>query len=339
MTEVPKSCPGVASSTAGKESACSGCPNQGLCSSGKVNTGPDPDVAEIGRKLHSVQHIILVLSGKGGVGKSTIATNLARTLALDESVNVGLLDTDICGPSIPKTTGLEGESVHMSSSGWSPVYVQENLAVMSSGFLLNSLDDAVIWRGPKKNGLIKQFLKDVDWSGGNDTKLDYLIIDTPPGTSDEHLSITSYLKLCDNLRGAVIVTTPQEVSLIDVRKQIDFCNKVGLKVIGLVENMSMFTCNKCGKSSSIFRTSNQSIDESSTDVSKLIGVHKLSMEKSIPIIGNIPIDTSIGKSCDEGTSIFELNEQSPGVKSFIELKKNLLDAISQVSPSGGCIKL
>ena len=290
-------------------------------------------MAEIARKLHSVKNIILVLSGKGGVGKSTIATNLARALAMDENVNVGLLDTDICGPSIPKTTGLEGESVHMSSSGWSPVYVQDNLAVMSSGFLLNSLDDAVIWRGPKKNGLIKQFLKDVDWSGGqpgstglntdNGTILDYLIIDTPPGTSDEHLSITSYLKLCDNVRGAVIVTTPQEVSIIDVRKQIDFCRKVNLNVIGLVENMSSFTCGKCGNSSSIFRTREEAGSASDQIPS---GVQKLSDEKSIPIIGKIPIDTSIGKNCDNGSNIFEYSN-SNGVKSLIELKSNLINAL------------
>lgn len=245
---------------------------------------------------------------------------------MDDSINVGLLDIDICGPSIPRTTGLVGESVHMSNSGWSPVYVQDNLAVMSSGFLISNPDEAVIWRGPKKNGLIKQFLKDVDWSGGQDTALDYLIIDTPPGTSDEHLSITSYLKMCDNVRGAIIVTTPQKVSIIDVRKQIDFCNKVNLKIIGIVENMSKYVCKSCGHESSIFRTRNK-------DAESINNVEKLSNDKNIPIIGNIPIDTRIGKTCDLGGNIFD--DENPddsnismGIKALIELKNNLISNIN-----------
>ena len=312
MTPAPHGCPGVASESAGKESACQGCPNQGICSSGQVKTGPDPDVIEITRKMAHVDNIILVLSGKGGVGKSTLSTNIARSLALDESLSVGLLDIDICGPSVPITTGLEGESIHMSSSGWSPVYVQDNLAVMSCGFLLDSPDSAVIWRGPKKNGLIKQFLRDVDWG-----HLNYLIIDTPPGTSDEHLSIVSLLKSCDSLRGAVIVSTPQEVSLIDVRKQIDFCQKVKLAILGIVENMSGFVCPGCTKESTIFKPSSN----------KKGNIEGLAAEKSIPVLGKIPLDPRIAKSCDEGSSCFELFPDSPAVEALNQvtnvLKKQL----------------
>lgn len=163
----------------------------------------------------------LVLSGKGGVGKSTVSAQIAFSLA-GMGKQVGLLDVDICGPSIPRMLGLVGQEVHQSASGWSPVYVEDNLGVMSIGFMLPSSDDAIIWRGPRKNGLIKQFLTDVDWG-----VLDYLIIDTPPGTSDEHISIVQYLKAA-NVDGAVIVTTPQEVAMADVRKEINFCKKTGL---------------------------------------------------------------------------------------------------------------
>jgi Mrp family chromosome partitioning ATPase len=164
------------------------------------------------------------------VGKSTFASLLARGLAAaDSDRNVAILDIDICGPSIPRVMGVLGEQVHQSGSGWSPVYVEDNLCVMSIGFLLSSPDDAIIWRGPKKNGMIRQFLSEVDWG-----VLDYLVIDTPPGTSDEHLSAAQYL-LNAGLTGAIILTTPHEVALLDVRKEIDFCRKVNIPVLGVVD--------------------------------------------------------------------------------------------------------
>jgi Mrp family chromosome partitioning ATPase len=175
-----------------------------------------------------------------------MATQLAHTFAMDDEVNVGLLDIDICGPSVPRMMGMEGQSVHQSNSGWSPVYLEDNLGVMSVGFMLPDKNDAVIWRGPKKNGLIKQFLTDVIWD-----ELDYLIIDTPPGTSDEHISIVQYLKKT-NLAGAVVVTTPQEVALLDVRKEISFCKKTNTNIIGVVENMAGFVCPHCKCKSEIF---------------------------------------------------------------------------------------
>ena len=172
----PDHCPGTESTDAGNAAACQGCPNQKICSSA-VPQKPDPDIGIIAERLGNVKRKILVLSGKGGVGKSTVTSLLARGLATlssnqNEELNVGVLDIDICGPSLPRIFGVEGEQIHQSGSGWSPVYVEDNLSLMSAGFLLPSLDSAVIWRGPKKNGLIKQLLRDVDWG---DVDLDFLI--------------------------------------------------------------------------------------------------------------------------------------------------------------------
>ena len=256
--------------------------------------GPDPDIPLITQRLAGIKHKILVLSGKGGVGKSTFTTMLAHAFAAandGESV-VGVMDTDICGPSIPKMMGVEKETIHVTSSGWEPVWVSENLAVMSVQFMLPNRDDAVIWRGPKKNGLIKQFLKDVEWG-----EMDYLVVDTPPGTSDEHLSVNAFLKE-SGVDGAVLVTTPQEVSLLDVRREIDFCRKAGIRVLGLVENMSGFVCPKCAHESEIFRPTTG-------------GGRQLARDTGVPFLGAVPLDPRIGMSCDFGESFFDNFGESP----------------------------
>ncbi|KAG8180193.1 hypothetical protein JTE90_017707 [Oedothorax gibbosus] len=277
---MPSYCPGTESEIAGKAEACAGCPNQNICASAKP-AEPDPDVDLIREKLQNIKNIILILSGKGGVGKSTFTSMLAQSLAEDSAKNIGVMDIDLCGPSMPRIFGVEREQVHLSGSGWSPVFVEENLCVMSIGFLLGSPEEAVIWRGPKKNGLIKQFLKDVDWGD-----LDYLLVDTPPGTSDEHLSVVKYLQ-STHLKGAVIVTTPQEASLLDVRKEISFCNKVELPVIGVVENMNVFVCPKCKVSTEIFPPTTG-------------GGQRMSEEMNVPFLGKIPLNSQIGQGCDQG---------------------------------------
>jgi len=303
----PENCPGTGTELSGKASACEGCPNQQICAS----AGPapvDPDIKLIGSRLASVKHKVLVLSGKGGVGKSTVTATLARCLALNGATSVGVLDIDICGPSQPRMMGCEGEGIHQSGSGWSPVYVEENLCVMSAGFLLPSLDSAVIWRGPKKNGLIKQLLRDVDWGS-----LDVLLIDTPPGTSDEHISVVQYLSEA-GLTGAIIVTTPQEVAIQDVRKELNFCEKVSLPLLGIVENMSMFVCPKCNVTSSVLPSSTG-------------GAEKLSQDTGIPILGKIPLDPILGKACDEGASLFDDFQDTSVAKAYSEITRTVVDKL------------
>jgi Mrp family chromosome partitioning ATPase len=286
----PEHCPGPESQLAGKGDACAGCPNQAICAS--APKGPDPDIALITTRLSGIKHKILILSGKGGVGKSTFTTMLGHAFASNPDNMVGIMDTDICGPSIPKMMGVEAETIHVSNAGWSPVWVSDNLGVMSVQFMLPNRDDAVIWRGAKKNGLIKQFLKDVEWG-----ELDYLLVDTPPGTSDEHLSVNTFLKE-SGVDGAVVVTTPQEVSLLDVRKEIDFCRKAGIRVIGIVENMSGFVCGNCSHRSQIFKATTG-------------GARRLAKEVGIPFLGAVPLDPKIGMACDYGESFFDNFPDSP----------------------------
>jgi len=302
----PEHCVGPESEKAGTADSCKGCVNQNICAT--APKGPDPDVDEIIERMSAIKHKILVLSGKGGVGKSTFSAQLSHALAT-RSYQVGLMDIDICGPSIPKILGIENEQIHRSNSGWEPVSVDDNLSVMSVGFLLNNPNEAIIWRGPKKNGLIKQFLKDVDWG-----ELDFLIIDTPPGTSDEHLSITQYLSNSSGIDGAVVITGPQEVSLIDVRKEINFCKKVHLPVIGVVENMSGFVCPKCKNTTQIFAPSSG-------------GAEKMAKDMEVPFLGSIPLDPRIARSCDEGKFFMSEHPDSVATERLNKVIDNVLASI------------
>lgn len=290
-------CPGVGSSGAGKSSACDGCPNQNKCASGEAAL-PDPAVAEVATRLKDVHHKILVLSGKGGVGKSTVSAQLAFGLSAASTDNdVGLLDVDICGPSIPRMLGVSGRDVHQSAEGWTPVYLpNENIAVMSVGFMLPEEDNAVIWRGPKKHALIKQFLADVNWG-----PLEYLVVDTPPGTSDEHMSIVSLLKDA-GVDGAVLVTTPQEVALQDVRKEISFCRKVGIPIIGVIENMSGFRCPTCETCTDVFSPSTG-------------GAQAMCEKLGIPFLGKLPLSPTVTAAGDKGVSVVT---ELPQLKNIIE---------------------
>eukprot|EP01055_Gregarina_sp_Pseudo9_P000891 Gregarina_sp_Pseudo_9__890@NODE_156_length_3937_cov_17_817599_g143_i0_p2_GENE_NODE_156_length_3937_cov_17_817599_g143_i0NODE_156_length_3937_cov_17_817599_g143_i0_p2_ORF_typecomplete_len361_score47_59ParA/PF10609_9/6_5e84AAA_31/PF13614_6/1_1e15CBP_BcsQ/PF06564_12/2_8e14MipZ/PF09140_11/3_1e12CbiA/PF01656_23/8_2e12VirC1/PF07015_11/6_1e07VirC1/PF07015_11/9_4ArsA_ATPase/PF02374_15/3_3e07ArsA_ATPase/PF02374_15/1_3e03ArsA_ATPase/PF02374_15/21AAA_16/PF13191_6/7_6e05Fer4_NifH/PF00142_18/0_0042Fer4_NifH/ len=284
----PTGCPGIQSEGAGKADACEGCPNRVLCSSG-VATKNSPKMDEIAIKMKNVKHRILVLSGKGGVGKSTVATQVAWELHA-RGFSVGLLDIDICGPSIPRMTGTIGSDVRSYAEGWLPVSIDGRFCVMSIGYLLPSNDDAVIWRGPKKNGLIRQFLTDVYW---ND--LDYLIIDTPPGTSDEHLSIVSMLQEV-GVSGAIVVTTPQEISLQDVRKELNFCKQTHIPVLGLVENMS----------GSVFA----SLDP--------MGAKNTAEKMNVPYAGRIDLDPCVLSACERGEILSKDSQASKQLKSVLD---------------------
>nr|CAG4714552.1 unnamed protein product [Naegleria fowleri] len=308
-------CPGVQSTSAGKTSACAGCPNQSLCSSGAMKNNINQTAIEteqIKEAMKAIKRKFLVLSGKGGVGKSTISSQLALTLALtsqndQESIpQVGVLDVDLCGPSIPTMFGLEGYQLHQSNLGWIPAYYEDNLAVVSIGFMLPKKDDAVIWRGPKKNGLIKQFLRDVFWGD----YLDYLIIDTPPGTSDEHITIVQYLKNVD-IDGAIIVTTPQDVSCNDVRREINFCKKVNIPIIGIIENMSGFVCPHCSNKTMIFKPTSG-------------GGEQLAKDYNIPFLGSIPLDPVVMQACETGKSIVRDHPESPASQVMKEIVQKIV---------------
>jgi Mrp family chromosome partitioning ATPase len=312
----PEHCPGPESEAAGKSDACDGCPNQAICAS--APKGPDPDIPIITERLSGVKHKVLVLSGKGGVGKSTFSALLAQAFssagehALEGQVpTVGLMDTDLCGPSIPRMLlGSEGAktSIHTTAAGWTPVWASDTLALMSIQFMLPDQDSPVIWRGPKKNGLIKRFLKDVEWGD-----LDLLLVDTPPGTSDEHLSIQSFLT-ASGVDGAILVTTPQEVALLDVRKELDFCRKARIPVIGVVENMAGFVCPKCTNQSQIFRATTG-------------GARKLCEDENIPFLGSVPLDPRIGMACDFGEGFLDAFPDSPAAKRISEVVNKVSQSI------------
>ncbi len=259
---------------------------------------------EIQERLFKIKHKIVVMSGKGGVGKSSVAANLATSLAL-AGKKVGLLDIDIHGPSIPKILGLEGKTLTSENNLLIPLEIG-NLKVLSIGFMLNHADDAVIWRGPMKYTAIKQFIKDVNWG-----ELDYLIIDSPPGTGDEPLSIIQILGKAD---GAIIVTTPQSLSLIDVRKSITFCNRLNLPILGIVENMSGFVCPHCQKTIDIFKNG---------------GGEKMAQELNIPFLGKLPIDPLMVEAADEGKIFVYFYSQTATAREF----QKIVDPILQLSDS------
>ncbi len=246
-------------------------------------------------RMCQIEHKVMVLSGKGGVGKSTVAVNLAAALAM-AGKRVGLLDIDIHGPSVPKLLHIENTPITGNGTALYPVKVGYRtgvLNVMSIGLLLRERDDAVIWRGPRKHGVIKQFLRDVEWG-----ELDYLFIDSPPGTGDEPLAVAQLIEKAD---GAVVVTTPQDIAVQDVRRCIVFCRELHLPVLGVVENMSGFTCPKCGEHSKIFGAD---------------GGRAMAEEMDVPYLGAIPIQPEVVASGDSGKPVVQSHPGSETAEAF-----------------------
>jgi len=265
-----------------------------------VSLSKKPTEPKIIVNLRNIKCKIMILSGKGGVGKSTVAANLAIGLAL-RGYRVGLLDCDIHGPTIPTIFGLESKRPDVNEEGILPIQVLPNLSLMSIGFLLENKDSPIIWRGPLKMGIIEQFLEDVIWG-----ELDFLIIDLPPGTGDEPLSLA---QLIPNLDGSVIVTTPQDVALISVRKSIGFSKKLNVPIIGIVDNMHGLICPHCDKPIEVFGNG---------------GVEKASKDFKIPILARLPIEPKVAEMEDKGTIIRELLEHST------EWQKNFENVVSAV---------
>lgn len=275
------------------------CGSSSSCSSGS-NESQQAALAQqenaITRSLGKIKNKILVMSGKGGVGKSTVSVNLALSLA-KRGHTVGLMDVDLHGPDVVRMLNLKGSIKAPDSPDGlvAPLEYNDNLKVVSLEYMMKDRDEAIIWRGPLKIQAIRQFVADMDWGD-----LDYLIVDSPPGTGDEPLSVAQTIP---NVK-AVVVTTPQNVALADVRKSINFCKTVKVDIVGLVENMSGFVCPHCNETVDIFKSG---------------GGEQIAREFDLPFLGRVPMDPKIVIAGDDGTPYLSSAEDSPAVSAFSDI--------------------
>jgi len=280
-----------------KSSKCDSCAQKGSCKDEKdVRAGRECDLKV--DRMARVKHKIIIASGKGGVGKSTVTVNLARALQM-KGLKVGVLDADITGPDIAKLLGIEDGRLIQGPNGIEPVDV-EGIKAASMAFVLSSRDSPVVWRGPMKMAAIKQFIEDVDWGD-----LDFLLIDLPPGTSDEPLTV---VQLIPELAGAIIVTTPQEVALLDSRKAVNMVRAMKIPVLGIVENMSGLICPHCGESISIFGAG---------------GGERMAREMDERFLGAVPMDPSVSALGDSGKTFVQ--SQASAASSFNQIVERLLE--------------
>ena len=273
------------------------------CSSCSTGPAPQPQKGLPPRSKIDVKHVILVLSGKGGVGKTTVSVNLASALSA-HGRTVGLLDLDFHGPNIPKMLGIEGQKPAVLEKHIEPVHVTGTLSVMSMAFLLPDTSTPVVWRGPMKMVAIQQFLDEVNWG-----TLDYLVVDLPPGTGDEALSIA---QLAPNVKGAVIVTTPQDVAVLDAIKSVKFIQKLEVPVIGIIENMSGMICPHCGDTIDLFGRG---------------GGKKAAEDLNVPFLGAIPLDPEMVKAGDEGRPYVLRHADTPTWKAVDTVIENLVKLV------------
>ena len=279
---------------------CESCSTEDSC------TDPKKEILlqnqAVSNRMSKIKHKIMVMSGKGGVGKTTVAVNLALALAAKGN-EVGLVDADLHGPNVPKMLGIEKMFPEVVGKKILPVIVPPRLKIVSMAFLLQDADSPVIWRGPLKMTAIRQFLSDFEWG-----ELDYLIIDLPPGTGDEPLSVAQLIKDID---GSIIVTTPQDVALLDSRKSVNFARQLKTPIIGIVENMSGFVCPKCGERIDLF---------------KVGGGERSAKEMDVPFLGAVPIDPKIVEDSDSGKPF--ILDGSCASKAFEKIANKIRETVS-----------
>ncbi|HQG30321.1 MAG TPA: Mrp/NBP35 family ATP-binding protein [Deltaproteobacteria bacterium] len=274
-----------------------------------IEKNREEEKAKLNLQLSKIKSTIMVMSGKGGVGKSTVSANLALSLAR-EGFRVGVLDGDIHGPDIPKILGVEDMKLTADEEGKiRPVTAYGNIKVISVGYLIESRDTPVIWRGPMKHSVMRQFLKDVNWG-----ELDFLVVDLPPGTGDEPLSIAQLIRGAEGVNApyALIVTTPQDVALLDARKSVEFARALDLKILGIIENMSGLSCPHCGETIDLFKTG---------------GGRKAAEDLHIPFLGAVPIDPRIVRDTDEGRPFVVSEEGLEAAKAFAGIVSDILKQI------------
>jgi ATP-binding protein involved in chromosome partitioning len=272
----------------------------GLSKSGPSKPGPDELVK---KSLDQIKHKFIVMSGKGGVGKTSVSVNLAMALA-KKGFKVGIIDVDIHGPDIPRMLGLKGVLEVGKGRKLEPMKYSDNLRAVSVESLMVNTDDAIIWRGPIKHSAIRQFITDVRWD-----ELDFLIVDSPPGTGDEPLTIAQIITDAK----AIIVTTPQEVALADVRKSINFCKTVNMEIFGLVENMSGFTCPHCSEKIDLFGTGGGEDTAAATQIS---------------FLGKIPFDVNVVSCGDSGVSFQDKYKDSAVTYAFADIAGKMAALVS-----------
>ncbi len=259
--------------------------------------------AEVKNALSKIKNKLLVMSGKGGVGKSSVSVNLSLALA-KKGYKVGIMDVDLHGPDVPRMLGLKGEVMASQGSKLEPMIYSENLKAISMECFMPNKDDAVIWRGPLKHSAINQFITDIDWG-----ELDFLIVDSPPGTGDEPLSVAQTIPDAK----AIIVTTPQEVALSDVRKSINFCVKINKDIVGIIENMSGYVCPHCGKTADLFGSG---------------GGETTATRFNIGFLGKIPFDPKIVQAGDAGRSFVEESPDSRAALAFSAVVDNIVKKLN-----------